>query len=125
MRRPALVLIARSAVLGAFALLGLVPAACRPAAETRAPAAAASPAGVHGLDTAAIDRSVDPGDDFYKFANGTWLDKTEIPADRSTWGPSEAMTDEASRRTRELLEEAAKASPAAGSIRQQAADYYA
>jgi putative endopeptidase len=73
----------------------------------------------------AIDRSVDPGDDFYAFANGAWLKRTEIPADRSTWGPSEAMTEDAARRTRELLEAAGKASPAAGTVPQQAADYYA
>jgi hypothetical protein len=67
----------------------------------------ASPAASHGLDLTALDRSVDPGDDFYAFANGAWLKRTEIPGDRSTWGPSEAMTEETAQRTRQLLEEAA------------------
>ncbi|HWN84627.1 MAG TPA: M13 family metallopeptidase [Vicinamibacterales bacterium] len=131
MRKPDPALVVRSAVLAAVTLMGLATAACRPAASDEgAPAAtpvadaSTSTASPHGLDVAAIDRSVNPGDDFYKFANGAWLEKTEIPADRSTWGPSEAMTEEAARRTRELLEEAGRASPPAGSVRQQAADYY-
>jgi len=73
----------------------------------------------------AIDRAVDPGDDFYAFANGAWLKRTEIPADRSTWGPSEAMTEDAAQRTRQLLEEAGHSPAAAGTVRQQAVDYYA
>jgi predicted metalloendopeptidase len=33
-----------------------------------------------------MDRSIAPGDDFFAFANGAWIQSTEIPADRSTWG---------------------------------------
>ena len=29
---------------------------------------------------------ISPKDDFYNFVNGTWMDETEIPADRSSWG---------------------------------------
>ena len=36
-----------------------------------------------GLDVAGMDRSVKPGDNFFEYANGTWLEQTEIPADRS------------------------------------------
>ena len=105
MRKPDPALVVRSAVLAAVTLTGLATAACRPAASDEGAPAASSPgagaststASPHGLDVAAIDRSVNPGDDFYKFANGAWLEKTEIPADRSTWGPSEAMTEEAAR----------------------------
>jgi predicted metalloendopeptidase len=103
-------------------LLCVASSACKPAnkAPSRAPSTAA-----HGIDMSAIDRSVEPGNDFYAFVNGAWIARTEIPADRSTWGPAEAMTEEAARRTQDLLEAATKASPAPGSIEQQAADYYA
>jgi len=37
----------------------------------------------HGIVVANIDRSVKPGDDFYRFANGEWIKRTEIPPDRS------------------------------------------
>ena len=40
----------------------------------------------HGIDLTAIDKSVKPGDDFYAYANGAWLKRTEIPADQSRLG---------------------------------------
>ena len=41
-----------------------------------------------GVDMTAIDKSVVPGDDFYSYANGNWIKRTEIPADQSRWGSS-------------------------------------
>ena len=40
----------------------------------------------HGINPADMDLSVDPREDFYRFANGGWLDRTEIPADRGSFG---------------------------------------
>ena len=42
--------------------------------------------GTYGFDTAGMDTKVKPGDSFYRYANGTWLDKTPIPADKSNSG---------------------------------------
>lgn len=39
-----------------------------------------------GINLGAMDNNVKPGDDFFKFVNGTWLLKTEIPADKTRWG---------------------------------------
>jgi len=39
-----------------------------------------------GLDMTAMDTSVSPKDDFYRYVNGTWIDSTEIPADQTVWG---------------------------------------
>ena len=39
-----------------------------------------------GIRTEFMDTSVKPNDDFFRYVNGTWLDKTEIPADRTRWG---------------------------------------
>ena len=51
-------------------------------------ATAAPPAGTSGLDLSALDRAVAPGDDFFRFANGTWIANTQIPADRSSMAPA-------------------------------------
>ena len=45
------------------------------------------------LDTAGMDRSVKPGDNFFEYANGTWLKDTEIPADRSSFGVGSILID--------------------------------
>src|SRR4051812_3966082 len=57
-----------------------------------------------GIDLAGMDRSVPPGDDFFQFANGTWFKTTEIPADKSSYGPWAILTDQALQRTRELID---------------------
>ncbi len=42
--------------------------------------------GTWGFDVSGMDRSVKPGDDFFKFANGKWSERTEIPSDRTRFG---------------------------------------
>ena len=42
--------------------------------------------GAWGFDIAGMDRSARPGDDFYKFASGTWDANTAIPRDRTRYG---------------------------------------
>ncbi|MEZ4788332.1 MAG: M13 family metallopeptidase [Flavobacterium haoranii] len=39
-----------------------------------------------GINTEYMDTSVSPSNDFFRYVNGKWLDKTEIPADRTRWG---------------------------------------
>ena len=60
------------------------------------------------IDLANMDTSVKPGDDFYRYANGTWLAKNPIPADESRWGSFEEVTERGRRILREIVEEAAK-----------------
>ncbi len=86
---------------------------------------AAAPAPVHhGIQIQNIDKSVKPGDDFYEFANGEWIKRTEIPPDRSRIGVFSALGDLANKRTQALIEEVAKTKAAAGSNQQKMADLY-
>lgn len=97
-----------TAALGAF-LMGPLPAAAKEKAAAPASAAADKPElGTFGFDTTGMDRSVQPGDDFYAFANGTWAKNTPIPADKSNYGMFTALADLSQERTREILD-AAKA----------------
>ncbi len=45
------------------------------------------------LDLSAMDQSVDPGEDFFRFVNGGWVDRTTIPADWPWYGVLEELID--------------------------------
>ncbi|HEY1815786.1 MAG TPA: M13 family metallopeptidase, partial [Kofleriaceae bacterium] len=76
------------------------------------------------IDTAGMDTSVKPGDDFFKFANGGWYAKTEIPADRGSWGTFAEIAERTDKRVSELIQDAAKTAPP-GSDARRVGDYYA
>lgn len=60
--------------------------------------------GAWGFDATGEDRSVKPGDDFFRFANGGWLDRTPIPADKTIFGLRSLMTDLTEARLHALME---------------------
>lgn len=64
--------------------------------------------GAWGFDRAGADMATKPGDDFFRYANGTWLDRVLIPADKPAYSLRLAMTDTTEKRLHGLLEEAAK-----------------
>ncbi len=66
-------------------LLLLAPAAFTGAATAQSPA--------YGIDPANMDLGVSPREDFYRFANGGWLDRTEIPEDMSSYGTFTELYD--------------------------------
>jgi len=78
-----------------------------------------------GIDLAGMDRSVVPGDDFFGYANGTWLKNTEIPADRASYGAGAILVEKTRGQVRALIQDAAKATPPSGSSAQKVGDYYA
>jgi putative endopeptidase len=78
----------------------------------------------HGIAVANMDRSVKPGDDFYHYANGNWIKRTEIPPDRRRIGVFATLTDLSNKRTLSLIEEAVKANAPAGSGVRKIADLY-
>ena len=63
--------------------------------------------GTYGFDTAGMDASVRPGNDYYAHANGTWAKNTAIPADRSNYGMFTVLDDLSRERVRAIIEEMA------------------
>lgn len=77
------------------------------------------------LSLANIDSSIKPGDNFFLFANGKWLDTANIPPTESGVGASLEMYNITKAHIREILDSVSKAATPAGSIEQQVGDFYA
>jgi endothelin-converting enzyme/putative endopeptidase len=78
----------------------------------------------HGIALANMDRSVKAGDDFYQYANGEWIKRTEIPPDRAEVDVFSKLSDLSNKRTSDLIAEIAKSNPPAGSATRKVADLY-
>ena len=92
-----------------------------PIAET----GAASPElGSFGIDLTNRDVSARPGDDFFRYANGRWLDSFELPADRGDYGSFSVLADRSDQRVRTIIEDLANREPTQGSIEQKINDYF-
>ena len=78
-----------------------------------------------GIDVAAIDRAVQPGADFYRFANGTWLKENPIPASESRWGSFNIVAERNNLVLREILESVANDKTATkGSAKDKVGTFY-
>src|SRR5690606_28714453 len=62
----------------------------------------------HGINTSYMDRSVKPSEDFFRFVNGAWLDKVEIPADRTRWGSFDELRKNTDEDVKAIMEETIK-----------------
>ena len=108
--------------LGLAVLLATGLAACGP--QGSAPASGEPQLGSFGIDLSHQDPSVSPGDDFFRYANGRWLDEFELPADRSSYGIFTSLAELSEERVRAIIDELAAMEPATGSIEQKIAGYY-
>jgi len=86
---------------------------------------AAAPLLAQGADPNDIDRSVKPGNDFYRYANGGWLRTATIPAGQRSFDTRAILRERTSHRVRDLIQEAASSHAVKGSIGQKLGDYYA
>jgi putative endopeptidase len=80
--------------------------------------------GKWGFDLDAMDRSIAPGDDFFRYTSGTWLKTAEIPPDRARWGAADILRAKSEDDVRAAIEAAARVPPAKGSAERKAVDYY-
>jgi predicted metalloendopeptidase len=114
----------RLLVMAAAAVLGACTSA-PPGPVTPAPTPPAPPPPRSGLDLANFDRAVRPQDDLYRFVGGAWLARTEIPADRSSYGAFIVLDDQAQEEVRKLVVAASqRPDRAPGSDAQKVGDYY-
>jgi putative endopeptidase len=71
--------------------------------------------GTWGFDVAGMDRSVKPGDNFFRFAVGKSVDAMEVPSDRPRYGSFDALRELSTNRVRALIEGLSKRPQAADS----------
>jgi putative endopeptidase len=95
-----------------------------PVAANQLDAKAKPEIGTFGFNVDGMDKSVAPGDDFYRYAVGKWVDTTEIPPDRSSWGSVAIIKEKASARVRGIIEGAAKSNAPEGSDTRKIGDYF-
>lgn len=120
-----------------LALLSTLPlAACKRDAPTEATAAASATAahgepqpgkpelGDFGFDASGMDRAVAAGNDFFAFANGSWVKNTEIPADRASYNSFTRIVVDTEKHTRDIIE-GASANDRASGEEKKIGDYYA
>ncbi|MBV9418450.1 MAG: M13 family metallopeptidase, partial [Alphaproteobacteria bacterium] len=84
-------------------LAGALSLGCAYAAGYGEMPAAKPELGAWGVDLSAMDTSVKPGDNFFRFVNGKWLDKTEIPPERSSIGAFQLLRILSEKRMKELV----------------------
>jgi putative endopeptidase len=79
---------------------------------------------ISGISTEHMDKSIRPGDDFFMFMNGAWIDQTEIPADKASYGGFGILRDESTENVQVIINEAATGDFAKGSDEQKVGDLY-
>ena len=86
---------------------------------------AAGPRVTHGAaGDDGMDRSIRPGDDFYRYANGGWLKAAAKAAGQGSYDNRAILTEKTSKRVRELIQDSAATPVPKGSNTQKVGDYY-
>jgi len=80
---------------------------------------------VHGVHLANMDKSVAPGDNWYEYANGTYLKNTPIPPDRTSISGFSTLADMVNLRVAAIIKDAADSHAAPGTDKRKIADLYA
>src|ERR1700731_883390 len=107
-----------------LAVIGVLAVVLMGAGLLASPGAADKP-NSWGFDTANLDRTCKPCDDFYQFAMGGWMKSNPIPPEYSSWGTFTQLADKNQQNLQQILDDAVKAKAAPGSNEQKIGDFYA
>jgi putative endopeptidase len=77
------------------------------------------------FDPTGMDPSVKPGDNFFQYANGTWIKNNPIPPEFATWGSFVELGEQNLSKLKTILESASTTPAPKGSIAQKLGDFYA
>ncbi|MGY4385371.1 putative endopeptidase [Pedobacter sp. UYP24] len=77
-----------------------------------------------GISVKNMDTTVNPGDNFTAYVNGTWVKNTKLPSDKASYGAGSIVNDKAQEDVKAIIENAAKGSPKDGSEEQKIGDLY-
>jgi putative endopeptidase len=80
--------------------------------------------GTWGINLANVKAEVNPGDDFFAYVNGKWLDTFEIPSDRTRYGSFTLLAEKSEQRVRKIIEELAAAKPDPATLEGKVATIY-
>ena len=80
--------------------------------------------GTWGVDPAALDPAVDPGDDFFEYVNGKWLAANPLPAEFSRFGAFNLLREKSTSDVKELVDTLVAQNPAPGSSERRIVDAY-
>ncbi len=115
-------------VLAALVTTLLIACETSPRAPTpKEPAVPSAPPelGTWGVDLTTQNAAIAPGDDFFRFTNGAWLDTFVIPDDRTSFGSFTLLHERSEQRIQDIVETLSAEAPAQGTIGQKIGDYYA
>ncbi len=80
--------------------------------------------GTWGFDTAELDQAVEPGDDFFAYANGKWVERNTIPADKARFGAFDLLGEKSRTDVQTLINDLVAANPAPGTQERRVVDAY-
>jgi len=110
----------RLALVSALLLAGAAPVIAQSGAGTAAQPAAKARYGNAGIDLDARDMSVRPGNDFFSYANRTWLQRNPIPADRTGFSLWTVLDEDIEQQLKAIVD-----NPGTDAVGRQVGDFYA
>lgn len=108
-------------IIGAAALVVLSACGQEPATEAATEGTSVLRS---GIDTSYLDGSIKPGDDFFAYVNGKWVEEFELPADKSNYGTFTMLRDKSQEDVKAIIDTAATGDFAKGTDEQKVGDLY-